>query len=121
MKRFMLLLFIFSGAQASLAQNVGLAFSYFIPRNGEFSTPISPFSIRGIGVDINRFIALETGVTLYRMSGLNVIDLPFESIKFTILVDHETYSFPIARFLCAPDCQLQCLQPIECASSSART
>ena len=79
MKRFVLLLFISAGAQASLAQNVGLAFSYFIPRNGEFSTPISPFSIRGIGVDINRFIALETGVTLYRMSGLNVIDLPFES------------------------------------------
>lgn len=61
------------------AQNVGLSFSYFIPRNGEFSTPISPFSIRGIGVDLNNFIALETGISLYRMSGLNVIDLPFES------------------------------------------
>jgi hypothetical protein len=61
------------------AQNVGLSFSYFLPRNGEFSTPISPFSIRGIGVDLNNFIALETGVSLYRMSGLNVIDLPFES------------------------------------------
>ena len=61
------------------AQEVGLSFSYFIPRNGYFSTPISPFSIRGIGVNLNKFIALETGVSLYRMSGLNIIDLPFES------------------------------------------
>jgi len=61
------------------AQDVGLSFSYFIPRNGYFSTPISPFSIRGLGVNLNRFIAIETGASLYRMSGLNIIDLPFES------------------------------------------
>jgi hypothetical protein len=61
------------------AQEVGLSFSYFIPRNGYFSTPISPFSIRGIGFNINRFLALETGASLYRMSGLNIIDLPFET------------------------------------------
>ena len=79
MKRFVVFILIFGGVQAARAQNVGLSFSYFIPRNGEFSTPISPFSLRGIGVDLNNFIALETGITLYRMSGLNVIDLPFES------------------------------------------
>ncbi len=61
------------------AQEVGLSFSYFIPRNGYFSTPISPFSIRGIGFNLNKYIALETGASLYRMSGLNIIDLPFET------------------------------------------
>ncbi len=61
------------------AQDVGLSFSYFIPRNGYFSTPISPFSIRGLGVNLNKFIALETGASLYRMSGLNMLDLPFET------------------------------------------
>lgn len=77
------------------AQNVGLSFSYFIPRNGSFSTPISPFSLRGVGVDINRFVALETGFSLYRMAGLNVIDLPFESNmpltgpNFTVFVPGE--------------------------------
>lgn len=77
------------------AQNVGLSFSYFIPRNGYFSTPISPFSIRGIGVDLNRYIAIETGASLYRMSGLNVVGLPFESKKpltgpnFTVFVPVE--------------------------------
>ncbi len=82
-------------ALPAVAQNVGLSFSYFIPKNGYFSTPISPFSIRGIGVDINRFIALETGASLYRMTGLNLKGLPFESKdpllgpNFTILVPAE--------------------------------
>ncbi len=61
------------------AQQFGLSFSYFIPKNGYFSTPISPFSIRGVGVNLNNFLALETGASLYRMSGLNIKDLPFES------------------------------------------
>jgi len=61
------------------AQQVGLSFSYFIPRNGYFSTPISPFSIRGLGFNINRFIAVQTGASLYRMSGLSMKDLPLAS------------------------------------------
>ena len=82
-------------AFSSHAQDFGLSFSYFLPKNGYFSTPISPFSIRGLGVDLNRFLALETGVSLYRMSGLNVKDLPFESKSpligpnFTILIPAE--------------------------------
>lgn len=77
------------------AQQFGLSFSYFIPKNGYFSTPISPFSIRGVGFDINRFLAVETGGSLYRMSGLNVKDLPFETKdaivgpNFTLLVPVE--------------------------------
>ena len=79
----------------SHAQDFGLSFSYFLPRNGYFSTPISPFSIRGLGFDLNRFLAIETGASLYRMSGLNLKDLPFESMKplvgpnFTILIPLE--------------------------------
>lgn len=61
------------------AQDFGLSFSYFIPKNGYFSTPISPFSIRGIGFDFNRYLALETGASLYRMSGLNLKDVPIKS------------------------------------------
>ena len=77
------------------AQEFGLSFSYFLPKNGYFSTPISPFSIRGIGVDLTNFLALETGASLYRMSGLQVKDLPFESKdpfvgpNFTIFVPVE--------------------------------
>jgi hypothetical protein len=77
------------------AQDFGLSFSYFIPKNGYLSTPISPFSIRGLGFDLNRYLAIETGGSLYRMTGLNMKGLPFESKEplvgpnFTILVPLE--------------------------------
>ncbi|HMP99856.1 MAG TPA: hypothetical protein PKC24_08750, partial [Cyclobacteriaceae bacterium] len=61
------------------AQEMGLSFSYFIPKNGYLSTPVSPFSIRGLGVGLNDYISLETGFSLYRMAGLNIIDIPYES------------------------------------------
>ena len=77
------------------AQQVGLSFSYFVPRNGSFSIPVSPFSIRGLGVDLNKYLALETGASLYRMGGLNIINVPFKSKNpltgpsFTIFVPAE--------------------------------
>ena len=77
------------------AQDFGLSFSYFIPKHGYMSTPISPFSIRGLGKDINRFLAIETGASLYRMSGLAMKDLPLENTtpfigpNFTIFVPVE--------------------------------
>src|SRR5688572_30393330 len=86
---------VFIACSTSNAQDFGLSFSYFIPKNGYFSTPISPFSIRGLGVSLNRFVGIETGASLYRMSGLNLKDLPFESKdpligpNFTILVPVE--------------------------------
>jgi hypothetical protein len=96
MKKKLLLFILISGLSfQALAQDFGLSFSYFLPKNGYFSTPISPFSIRGLGVDFNRFLALETGASLYRMSGLNLKNLPFESKRplvgpnFTALVPVE--------------------------------
>ncbi len=61
------------------AQDLGMSFSFFFPKNGYFSTPISPFSIRGFGINPAPFFSVETGFSLYRMSGLNVKNLPFES------------------------------------------
>ena len=95
MRYIKLLLLVCIASTVTQAQEFGLAFSYFIPKNGYFSTPISPFSIRGIGFDINRFLAIETGGSLYRMSGLNVKGLPFETKdalvgpNFTIFVPVE--------------------------------
>lgn len=79
MKRSFLVMVLLAGSLTAYAQSVGLSFSYFIPRHGDFSTPISPFSLRGVGIDLNRFIALETGASLYRMSGMGMTNLPFES------------------------------------------
>jgi hypothetical protein len=95
MKKYFCLLILSAFALNGVAQDFGLSFSYFLPKNGYFSTPISPFSIRGLGFDLNRFVALETGASLYRMSGLNLKDLPFESKSpligpnFTILIPVE--------------------------------
>jgi hypothetical protein len=89
-----ILVLLLSGTTTQ-AQQFGLSFSYFIPKNGYFSTPISPFSIRGVGVNLTNFLALETGASLYRMSGLNIKDLPFESKEpllgpnFTLFVPAE--------------------------------
>lgn len=95
MRKLSILAVLFLLTITAHAQDFGLSFSYFIPKNGYFSTPISPFSIRGLGFDINRFLAIETGASLYRMSGLNMKDLPFESKdplvgpNFTIFVPVE--------------------------------
>ena len=66
-------------SQTASAQNVGVSFSFFFPKNGHFSIPISPFSLRGVGVNLNRYVAIESGFSLYRMSGMNVTDVPFET------------------------------------------
>ena len=61
------------------AQDFGLSFSYFIPKNGYFSVPVTPFSIRGVGFDLTNFFAIESGFTLYRISGMGVKGMPYES------------------------------------------
>lgn len=73
------LLLILAGYGPLCAQDFGLSFSYFLPRNGDFSVPVSPFSVRGLGFDILPALSIESGFSLYRMSGMNVRELPFES------------------------------------------
>jgi len=73
------------------AQEVGLSFSYFIPKNGDFSIPVAPFSFRGIGFDIGKYMGVETGITLYRMGGMGIRDLPFEPDKPLIGTHFSTF------------------------------
>ncbi len=93
-KRCLLLIFSLLTA-VTRAQDFGLSFSYFIPKNGYFSAPVSPFSMRGLGVDLNRAFAIETGATLYRVTGLGLKDLPFEyngpiaGANFTLFIPAE--------------------------------
>jgi hypothetical protein len=79
MKKIILFLLLQLALTDLFSQNLGLSFNYFIPKHGYFSTPVSPFSLRGVGVNLNRFIALQTGASLYRMSGLAMKDLPLKS------------------------------------------
>jgi hypothetical protein len=80
MRKIFVVIFILA-AHIGYSQEFGLSFSYFLPKNGDFSTPISPFSFRGVGVNMGRYFALETGISLYRMSGLNIKDTPLDSRK----------------------------------------
>jgi len=61
------------------SQDLGMSFSFFFPKNGYFSVPVSPFSIRGLGIHPTNFFSIESGFSLYRMSGLNVTNIPFET------------------------------------------
>ncbi|UII24434.1 hypothetical protein LVD15_13995 [Fulvivirga maritima] len=79
----------------SKAQEVGLSFSYFLPKNGYLSTPISPFSIRGLGVDLNDYFAIQTGFSLYRMSGMNVKDIDDFESKDALLGPNFTIMVPL--------------------------
>lgn len=79
MKKILLIASLILLSKTGFSQDLGLSFSYFIPKNGYFSVPVTPFSIRGVGFDITRYFAIESGFTLYRISGMGVKDLPFES------------------------------------------
>lgn len=94
--RILFLMIVLTGtSHMARPQELGLSFSYFIPAEGYFSVPVSPFSIRGIGIDLGRVFALQTGASLYRMSGMNVRDTPFKSTRaiigpfFSIMVPFE--------------------------------
>lgn len=94
MRKIILSLVLISFAGLVKSQDFGLSFSYFIPKNGYFSTPISPFSIRGLGFNIGDYLGVQTGASLYRMSGLNAIDMAFES-KDPILGPSFTLMIPL--------------------------
>lgn len=80
---------LFATSQTSYSQ--GLSFSYLIPKDGYLSAPVSPFSVRGLGLDFGLF-EVETGFTLYSIGGLAMSELPFETDKpltgphFSVLV-----------------------------------
>ena len=72
-----LLLIIFSFGVS--AQDIGVSASFFLPKNGYFSAPISPLSIRGVTLLGNNYFSIDIGGSLYRMSGMNIIGVPFET------------------------------------------
>ncbi len=84
-KKLLLMLVIVIGMGLSstpiIAQNMGLSFSYFLPKNGYFSNPVSPFSVRGIGLNFNDYVGVQTGFSFYSIPGMHIDGLPFEHNK----------------------------------------
>ncbi|MCR9249135.1 MAG: hypothetical protein NXI20_01870 [bacterium] len=97
MKLILTLLFTITISISNLSFGQGVSFSYLIPKNGYISAPVSPFSLRGVGLSFGDYLGLETGGTLYYMSGLGMTDLPFEYDKpltgpnFSVLVPMQLY------------------------------
>ena len=59
---------------AFTAQGIGVSFSYLLPRNGLFSHPVPPLSVRDIGVDIGSFLGVAGSASLYSIRGMAVKD-----------------------------------------------
>ena len=56
------------------AQGIGVSFSYLLPRNGWFSHPVPPLSLRDIGVDIGRYLGVAGSLSLYSIRGMGLKD-----------------------------------------------
>ncbi len=56
----------------ALAQDFGISASFFLPKNGYFSAPISPLSIRGVSLASAGIFSIDIGGSLYRMSGMSI-------------------------------------------------
>ncbi|MDH5379400.1 MAG: hypothetical protein OEW75_01025 [Cyclobacteriaceae bacterium] len=78
---FTVILFLALSGSMLKAQNVGVSVSFFFPKGGEFSIPVSPLSYRGVALPFSDYIGIQTGGTLYRMGGQQISGLPFESNK----------------------------------------
>ncbi|WP_422361083.1 hypothetical protein [Reichenbachiella sp.] len=60
------------------AKSQGVSASFIIPKDGYFSAPVSPLSVRGLGLSFG-LLGIETGASLYNMPGLPMTGLPFEA------------------------------------------
>lgn len=63
----------------SNSQDFGISASFFIPKNGYFSAPISPLSIRGVSLASAGIFSIDIGGSLYRMSGMSITKVPFDT------------------------------------------
>ena len=81
MKKFPILTVLIFFFMFNVKAQMGVAFSFFFPKDGEFSIPISPFSYRGVAFPFNNYTGIQTGATIYRMGGLSIVDFEFESPK----------------------------------------
>lgn len=94
-KKTTLLLAILVASLQANSQDFGISASFFIPKNGYFSAPISPLSIRGVSLASAGPFSIDIGGSLYRMTGMSVTNVPIKSDRpavgpfFTIMAPLE--------------------------------
>jgi hypothetical protein len=67
---------------ATSVHAIGLSTALFIPRNGLVSHPVSPLSIRDVGINIFPFLGFAGSISLYNINGLGVRDSGQNPIAF---------------------------------------
>lgn len=72
--RFLLIATLLALLSAATAGGIGISFSYLIPRNGLFSHPVSPLSLRDIGFQLGRYFGLSGSLSLYSFAGMGLKD-----------------------------------------------
>ena len=58
-------------------KGIGITYSYFFPRNGNFSAPVAPLSIKNIDLFFGNNFAITSSFSLYNIGGMDVKGLPF--------------------------------------------
>ena len=100
MKRYIIALaLLLTAPQSILAQDeIGMSFSFLFPQNNKFSTPISPLSIRGLGIKFGESVSISTGFTAYRMAESTISNLEFAS-KAPLLGPSVSFVIPFEMIL----------------------
>ncbi|MFP4383025.1 MAG: hypothetical protein ACLFSE_03205 [Spirochaetia bacterium] len=68
---FSLILLIFGVISAGA---IGMNFSLFIPRHGYLSVPVSPVSLRDIGISFGKYFGIATAISLDSIAGMAIKD-----------------------------------------------
>jgi hypothetical protein len=77
------LLLVFLMFAVLAGHTVGVSFSYFLPRNGWFSHPVTPLSLRNIDLSFGRFLGVGGSVALYNIRGMAIKDSDDNPIDMT--------------------------------------
>jgi hypothetical protein len=81
--RFTALLLVFLMFAVLAGHTVGVSFSYLLPRNGWFSHPVTPLSLRNIDLSFGRFLGVGGSVALYNIRGMGIKDSDDNPIDMT--------------------------------------
>ena len=81
--RFVILLLCFLMFAVLAGHTVGVSFSYLLPRNGWFSHPVPPLSLRNIDLSFGRYLGVGGSVSLYNIRGMGIKDSDDNPIDMT--------------------------------------
>ena len=81
------------------ASAIGVTTSVFVPRNGQWSYPISPLSFRDIGVTFGKYVGLSGSFSLYGIDGMGITDADGTPLDMTGVAAGPFYSFVLSAMV----------------------